>query len=71
MTGSSQGGGVCANAVLFFCHDIKITTKLQNSQPGEPSEDKLNRTPITKDIKKKPCQAYQERLAQPPQASGV
>lgn len=44
------------DAVLASSHGhTKITTKRWNSQPGETSEDLLNRNPITKDTKKKPC----------------
>lgn len=47
--------GKQVNTVLVFSHDhINITTKLQDNKPGEPSEDELNRSPITQNIKKKP-----------------
>lgn len=41
------------NAMLpSSCNHFKITTKLLSNQPGALSEDSLNRTPITEDIKK-------------------
>lgn len=43
--------------MLASSHDrIKITTKFWNNCPGEPPEDQPNRTPITKDVKKRPPQ---------------
>lgn len=43
------------SAVLVSSHDpIKMTTKLQNHQPGTPLEDQLNAAPITEGIKKRP-----------------
>ena len=43
--------------MLLSSHDqIRITAQLLNKQPGQPSEDKLTRSPRTKDVKKKPLE---------------
>lgn len=47
--GSGQDG------MLASFHDhIKIANEIQNNQPREPSKDQMNRSSITKDIKKTP-----------------
>ena len=47
-TSSSQDGRVCR---LQWMLHLEITLNYINNQPGEPSEDWMNRIPITKDIK--------------------
>lgn len=43
------------NIMLAFSHNyIKIKTKLQNNHHRESPEVQLNRSPITKDVYKKP-----------------
>ena len=46
---SSQDHKVGGNSAHSSHEHTQITTKLQNNLPGEPSEDGLNRTPITEE----------------------